>query len=54
MENKVTFEEFEKVDIRVGKIIEVEGFAKAKFPSYKFKIDFGEKLGIKQNHAKIA
>ncbi len=53
MENKITFEEFEKVDIRVGKIIEVVDFAKAKFPSYKFKIDFGEELGIKQSSARF-
>ena len=53
MKNKITFEEFEKVDIRVGKIIEVVDFAKAKFPTYKFKIDFGEELGIKQSSARF-
>lgn len=53
MENKITFEEFEKVDIRVGKIIEVLDFAKAKFPTYKLKIDFGEELGIKNSSARF-
>ena len=49
MTGMITFEEFEKVDIRVGKIIEVKDFERAKFPTYKFKIDFGGKIGIKQS-----
>ena len=53
MNNKITFEEFEKVDIRVGKIIEVKDFVKAKFPTYQLKIDFGEELGIKQSSARF-
>ena len=44
----VTFEDFEKLDIKVGKIIEVEDFKEARMPSCKLKIDFGG-LGIK-NH----
>jgi tRNA-binding protein len=36
----VTFEDFEKIDIRVGKIIEVKDFEEARSPSYKIKIDF--------------
>ena len=53
MKNKILFEDFEKVDIRVGKIIEVTDFAKAKFPTYKFKIDFGDEIGIKQSSARF-
>ena len=53
MENRITFEDFEKVDIRVGKIIEVTDFERAKFPTYKLKIDFGEKIGIKQSSARF-
>ncbi len=49
MTDLITFEDFEKVDIRVGKIIEVTDFERARFPTYKFKIDFGSELGIKQS-----
>ena len=53
MEDKITYGEFEKVDIRVGKIIQVEDFKEAKKPSYKLKIDFGKKIGIKNSAAQI-
>ena len=47
-----TFEDFQKIDIRVGRIIEVLDFKEARNPSYKIKIDFGE-LGIKISSAQI-
>lgn len=47
----VTYEEFEKVEIRVG-IIQVEDFLKARKPAYKLWIDFGE-LGLKKSSAQI-
>jgi len=46
-----TFEDFQKLDMRVGKIIEIEDFPEAKKPFYRLKIDFGEEIGIKRSCA---
>jgi len=52
MEKIVTFEEFTKVDLRIGTIIEVHDFPEARNPSYQLIIDFGA-LGIKKSSAQI-
>lgn len=52
MGETINFDDFSKVDLRVGTIIEVEDFSKATNPSYKLKIDFGE-LGVKLSSAQI-
>jgi tRNA-binding protein len=41
--------DFEKIDIRAGKIVEVNDYPEARKPSYLIKIDFGDELGIKQS-----
>lgn len=48
-----TFEDFQKLDIRVGKIIEADDFPQAKKPSYKVKIDLGGEIGIKKSCAQL-
>ncbi|MCL4137534.1 UNVERIFIED_CONTAM: hypothetical protein GTU68_024534, partial [Idotea baltica] len=52
MKEEITFDDFLKVDIRIGTIIEVNDFPKARKPAYQLKIDFGD-LGIKQSSAQI-
>lgn len=52
MDNIITFEDFTKVDLRVGTIIEVNDFPEAHHPAYQLTIDFGD-LGIKKSSAQI-
>lgn len=48
-----TYADFQKLDIRVGKIINVEDFPKAKKPAYKLTIDFGQSIGTKKSSAQL-
>ncbi|WP_345234120.1 tRNA-binding protein [Olivibacter ginsenosidimutans] len=50
---EITWEDFEKVELRVGTIQAVTDFPKAKKPAYQLTIDFGEELGIRKSSAQI-
>jgi tRNA-binding protein len=45
----ITYEDFEKVDIRLGKIVDVQDYPEAIKPAFKLKIDFGSEIGIKSS-----
>lgn len=47
------FEDFMKLDIRVGEIIDVQEFPEARKPAYKVWVDFGEQIGVKKSSAQI-
>jgi tRNA-binding protein len=50
---QISFDEFMKVDIRVGEVVGVEGFPQARKPAYKLVIDFGGNIGRKKSSAQI-
>ena len=50
---QITYDDFAKVDIRVGRIVQVDEFPQARKPAYKLRIDFGAELGVKNSSAQI-
>jgi tRNA-binding protein len=47
------WEEFMRVEMRVGRIVEVEDFPEARRPAWKLRVDFGEKIGVRRSSAQI-
>lgn len=53
MSDEITFDDFLRVDMRVGRIVEVEDFPEARNPAWKLRVDFGPELGVKRSSAQI-
>lgn len=51
--NEISWEQFEQVELRVGRVISAEDFPEARVPAYILKVDFGSELGIKKSSARI-
>jgi tRNA-binding protein len=49
----ISWNDFEKIDIRTGTIIAVDDFPKARKPAYRLQIDFGQEIGIKRSSAQV-
>jgi tRNA-binding protein len=53
MKEQITYDDFEKIDIRVGTVVSVKKNEKARKPSLVIEVDFGKEIGIKQSSAQI-
>lgn len=51
--NTIEWSDFEKVELRVGTIVEVEDFPEARKPAYRLRIDFGEAIGLRKSSAQV-
>ncbi len=51
--NEIEWNDFQKVELRVGTIVDVQDFPEARNPAYKLTVDFGDDIGIKKSSAQI-
>lgn len=51
--DRIEWDDFQKVELRIGTIVEVTDFPEARKPAYKLKVDFGDDLGIKKSSAQV-
>ena len=50
---ETTFDDFQRTDMRVGRIVEVEEFPEARRPAWKLRVDFGPEIGVRRSSAQI-
>lgn len=50
---EIAWEDFERVDIRVGEVVDVERFPEARKPAFKLKVDFGDSIGTRRTSAQL-
>ena len=53
MTDEITFDDFLRVDMRVGRVLAVEDFPEARRPAWKLEIDFGPEIGVKRSSARV-
>jgi tRNA-binding protein len=51
--DQISYDDFAKIDIRVGRIVQADVFPQARKPAYKLRIDFGDEIGVKHSIAQI-
>jgi tRNA-binding protein len=49
----IEWDDFERVDMRVGRVVEVEEFPEARHPAWKLRVDFGPEIGVKRSSAQV-